>query len=129
MARTPSEHKAQAAWERIQSLGGHGVWDSEVCIVVLANTGVVDDDLSLFNELPYVEILDLSHTAISDGGLSKLGRLPALEELVLVGTKINKQAIASFRADHPSVRVRTRPPPKGSVNPFTGEPIRSHESF
>ncbi|MGH7139258.1 MAG: hypothetical protein ACREHD_26225 [Pirellulales bacterium] len=42
-----------------------------------------------------------------------------LEELIIVGTKISKEAIKSFKASHPKVKVTTQPPPAGMINPFT----------
>ena len=68
MGRSANQRKAQAAWERIEALGGHGVWDGEMCVVCLSNTGVTDEELSLFGDFPYVQILDLSHTGVGDNG-------------------------------------------------------------
>jgi hypothetical protein len=119
------QRKAQAAWSRIASLGGHGVWESDLVVVSLANTGVTDEDLSLFQEFPYVQILDLSHTSVGDGGLNHLAGLRALEELVIVDTKISESAIKAFQRRYPSVNVTTQPPPKDAMNPFTGKPFRA----
>jgi hypothetical protein len=123
MGRAATDRKAQAAWQRIEALGGHGVWERDTVIVSLANTAVTDADLALFRDFPYPQVIDLSHTAVGDGGLAHLAGLPALEELIVVGTRISKPGLEAFRHDHPSVTVTTRPPPKGSVNPFTGEPV------
>ena len=123
MGRSVSQRKAQAAWDRIEALGGHGVWESDFVIVSLANTGVMDEDLALFRDFPFVQMLDLSHTSIGEKGLVHLGGLAAIEELVVVATKISEQALESFRGEHPSVFVTTKSPPDGAVNPFTGEPF------
>ncbi len=123
MARSANEQKAQAAWDRIEALGGHGVWDADFVIAVLANTGVTDADLALFRDFPHVQTLDLSHTSIGDAGLTHLAGLPALEELILIETKISRSAIKNFQVAHPGVTITTQPPPKGTINPFTGKPI------
>jgi hypothetical protein len=123
VARSADQHKAQAAWDRIEVLGGLGVWERELVVVSFANSGVTDEDLSVFRDFPYIQVLDLSHTKIGDNGLHHLAHLPALEELILVDTTISEQALAAFRRDHPSVRVNTEPVPKGSINPFTGKPF------
>jgi hypothetical protein len=123
MAKTPNQRKAQAAWDRLMALGGQGVWDGDMVIVSLADTAVSDDDLAVFRDFPFVQVLDLSRTAVRGAGLVHLGGAAALEELIAVGTKLSKPALAAFREAHPGVKVVTRPPPKGTVNPFTGEPL------
>jgi hypothetical protein len=123
MARSADQRKAQAAWERIEALGGGGVWDKTIVAVCLGGTGVTDEDLSLFRDFPYVRLLDLSRTGVGDGGLEHLNGLPALEELIVIGTRISGRALEAFRRDHPSVKVTTEPPQKGLINPFTGEPL------
>jgi hypothetical protein len=123
MARSPSQRKAQAAWNCIEALGGHGVWERELVVVSLAKTAVTDDDLALFRDFPVVQTLDLSHTAIGDNGLVHLAGLRALEELIVVDTKISGPALKAFQREHPTVTVVTEPPPKGAVNPFTGKPF------
>jgi hypothetical protein len=123
MARSPSQRKAQAAWNRIEALGGHGVWERELVIVSLADTAVTDDDLSLFGDFPFVQTLDLSNTAVGDRGLVHLAGLRALEELIVIDTGISGPGLKAFQREHPTVRVVTEMPPKGTVNPFTGEPI------
>ena len=122
MARSNKSKSAQVAWDRIEALAGHGVWESDLVVVSLANTEIEDDDLALFRDFPYVQILDLSQTKITDKGLEHFGGLRALEELILTGTKISKKAIEVFVRDHPGVKVTTKPTRKGTTNPFTGEP-------
>jgi hypothetical protein len=146
MARSAKDLRARAAWARIEALGGHGVWEPDMCVVSLARTAVTDEDLSLFRDFPYVHILDLSHTGIGDAGLAHLADLEALESLGLshtgIGdaglahlaglealkdlsvddTKISGTALDAFRRARPSVRITTEPPPKGAINPFTGKP-------
>ena len=118
-----NNEKAQAAWNRIEQLGGHGVWESDMVVVSLANTGVTDEDLSLFADFPHVQILDLSNTQVTDGALKHLDHLDSLESLVLVGTAVSPSSIEQFRTAHPSVEVKTEPMPKDAINPFTGEPF------
>lgn len=123
MAMNRKQQKAQAAWDRIEALGGHGVWEVDTAVVVLAATQVTDDDLALFNDFPFVQILDLSKTDIGDRGLRRLSGLPSLTDLILTDTKISKTAIEAFRKANPNVRVKTKPPPKGMINPFTRKPF------
>ncbi len=92
-------------------------------VVSLAGTAVADADLALFRDVPDVEVLDLSHTSVGDAGLDHLAGLEALEDLIVVDTRISKPALDAFQRDHPSVRIRTGPLPKGTINPFTGEPL------
>src|SRR4051812_2804623 len=122
MARS-RRHEAQTAWERIEALGGHGVWEPDMVVVSLAGTDVTDDDLKLFENFPHVQVLDLSRTAVSDHGLSHLAKLPALEELIVVNTQISEGSIELFRHSHPTVKVTTQPPPKHAINPFTRKPF------
>jgi hypothetical protein len=147
MARSAKDRMAQAAWARIEALGGHGVWEAEIVVVALGRTAVTDEDLSLFRDFPYVQILDLSHTIIGDAGLAHLAGLEALEGLDLsytgvgdaglahlaglkaleglsvIDTKISDAALDAFRRAHPSMRIVTEPPPKEAINPFTGKPF------
>jgi hypothetical protein len=123
MARSTRQRQAQAAWDRIEALGGHGVWESDMVVVSFGETQVTDQDLSVFRDFPFVQVLDLSHTAIGDNGLGHLEGLRALVELIVVDTKITMEALDAFRCDHPSIKVTTAPPPKGSINPFTGRPL------
>lgn len=123
MGRSPKDRKAQAAWDRIEALGGHGVWEADIVVVSLARTGVTDENLSLFRDFPFVQTLDLSHTGVGDAGLAHLTGLRSLEELIVVDTKVSTPALEAFRRDNPSVKVTTEPPPKGAVNPFTGKPF------
>lgn len=123
MAKASIQRKAQAAWDRLMALGGHGVWDSDMVIVSLADTAVTDDDLAAFVDFPYVQVLDLSRTGVGRAGLAHLAGAAVLEELIVVDTRLDSAALAEFRAMHPSVKVVTEPPPRGSVNPFTGEPL------
>ena len=94
MARSWKDRKARAAWARIEALGGHGVWEPDMCVVSLARTAVNDEDLSLFHDFPYVHILDLSHTGIIDAGLIHLAGLMALESFDLSHTSIGDAGLA-----------------------------------
>jgi hypothetical protein len=116
-----SQERAQAAWNRVEALGGHAVQDSDMVAVSLADTGVTDDDLALLADLPGVQILDLSHNKLSDNCLKHLNNLESLKSLILVGTAINPEAIEQFRSAHPTIEVRTEPSPKKSINPATGK--------
>ncbi len=122
MASASVQRKAEAAWTRIEALGGHGVWDGEMVSVSFAGTKVTDDDLTVFHDFPFVQVLDLSGTDIGDGGLEHLPELKALEEFIVVGTKVSGPALTKFRHKHPSVKVVTELP-KGGVNRFTGAPL------
>src|SRR5947209_6453750 len=97
MARS-RQHEARTAWERIEALGGHGVWEPDSVVVSLAGTGVTDADLELFESFPHVQVLDLSETAVGDDGLSRLAKLPVLEELIVVDTRISDASIERFRS-------------------------------
>jgi hypothetical protein len=123
MAKAPSQRKAQAAWDRLMAFGGSGVWDGDNVIVSLADTAVTDDDLAVFRDFPFVQVLDLSRTAVNGAGLAHLTGATALVELIVVGTKLSRPALAAFREAHPGVKVITKPPPKEVVNPFTVEPL------
>jgi hypothetical protein len=122
MAHSP-EQQAQAAWARIESLGGHGVWEPDMVVVSLAGTGITNEDLKLFNGFPHVQILDLSDTEVGDDGLGHIAQIPALEELIIVNTRIGDRAIDRFRSRHPAVKVTTQSEPRGVINPFTGSPF------
>ena len=123
MARSDKQRKAQAAWDRIEALGGKGVWESDMVVVSFSNAKVTDEDLSLFADFPDVQILDLSQTKISDTGLAHLDGLKALEELIVTDSKISANALKAFQQAHPSVKVTNGPPPKRTINPFTGKPF------
>jgi hypothetical protein len=114
---------AQAAWNQMESLGGHGVWESELAVVSLAGTAVTDDDLSFFADLPFATIVDLSRTAVTDNCLRHLEHLTALESLIIIDTAISRAAIEQFKLSHPSVEVHTQTLPKAAINPFTGKPF------
>src|SRR4051794_3808030 len=86
MPTSPKRLGFQTALDRIEALGGSCVFDGTIQAVVLTGTRVTDDDLSLFNDLPTVEIMDLSDTLIGDAGLARLAHLERLQELVLVNT-------------------------------------------
>ncbi len=118
-----SQSKAQDAWERIQTLGGHGVWEPDMVVVSLANTNVADSDLALFADFPHVQILNLSNTSVTDAGLQHLKHLDSLTSLVLIETAVNPEAIEEFKSSHPAVDVQTEPTPSDAINPFTGEPF------
>lgn len=123
MARSEKQRKAQAAWDRIEALGGNGIWESDMVVVSFSNAKVTDEDLSLFADFPDVQILDQSQTKISDRGLAHLDGLKALEELIVTDSKISANALKAFQQAHPSVKVTKGPPPKGTINPFTGKPF------
>lgn len=99
------------------------MWDGEMCVVSLAKSCVKDDDLALFDDFPFVQILDISDTEISNEGLAQLDQLTGLQSLVAINTKITDQGLSQFQREHPSVAVRATPIPKGSINPFTGKPF------
>jgi hypothetical protein len=107
----------------MEALGGQGVWERELVVVSFAHTTVTNEDLALFHDFPYIQVLDLSHTAIGDNGLVHLAALPALEELIVVDAKFSEVGLKSFQREHPMLRVVTEAPAKESRNPFTGKPF------
>src|SRR5947209_4149679 len=108
MSRSANQRKAQAAWDRIQDLGGHGVWESEACLVHPAGTKVTDDDRVLFRYVPFLQLLDLRHSHIGDARLAHLAGMKALEDLIIVDANISEAAVEAFRREHPSVKVSTK---------------------
>ena len=92
-------------------------------VVSLEDAGISDDDLSLFSDFPYVQILNLSGNPLTDEALEHLKDLPSLETLIVCDTRISEDAVAAFRSAHPSVDVRSRKLPSSTINPFTGKPI------
>lgn len=128
MAHSAKERRAQAAWDRIEALGGDGVWDAEVVMVSFANTGITDDDLAVFRDFPFVQTLDLSGTAVTEAGLTHLDELSALEVLDVRNTKITRTAIAAFRKRFQAVTVITKKPSTSTINPFTGKPNIASQS-
>src|SRR5688572_25388520 len=98
MAEQHGLESAKAAWARIEALGGHGVWESDMVVVSLKGTGISDDDLSLFSEFPYVQILDISLNLLTDDSIKHLERLSSLESLIVCDTQISDRALAAFRA-------------------------------
>jgi hypothetical protein len=122
LAADKSHDRAQAAWARIESLGGHGVWDNDMVVVSLKGTEISDDDLSLFSDFPHVQILDISCNPLTDGALKHLDGLGSLETLILYDTQITDAAIAAFSSANRNVKVQSRPLPPSTINPFTGKP-------
>lgn len=123
MAEDESFKSAKAAWARIESLGGHGVWESDMVVVSLKDTGISDDDLSLFSDFPYVQILDISSNPLTDDALKHLDGLSSLESLIAVDTQMTDAAIAAFCSANPNIKVQSQPLPPSTVNPFTGKPL------
>lgn len=123
MTNSEESRRARAAWDRIESLGGFGVWESDVCIVSFADTTLTDADLCVFDDFPYVETLDLSRTGVTGHGLLSLVALPRLEQVTIVGTSVDDVAVAEFRTRRPNVAIVSDPPETGSENPFTGKPF------
>jgi hypothetical protein len=117
------EKHAEAAWQRIEELGGHGVWEREAVVVSFANAGVTDDDLKLFVDFPEVQMLDLSDNPVTDECLQHLENLESLHTLMVTGTSISPEAIANYESSHPNVEVRTTRSQQSRVNPFTGDPV------
>src|SRR5262249_31403179 len=101
MARSEKVRRARAAWARIEALGGYGVWEPDMVVVALGRTEVTDEDLSLFRDFPYVQMLDLSHTGIGDAGLAHLAGLEPLKDLTVIDTKISDTALDAFRRARP----------------------------
>src|SRR5262249_16430373 len=123
VASSANQRKARGAWDRIEALGGSGVWERDMVCVSLADTEVTDEELSLFRDFPYVQILDLSRTSVGDAGLAYLTGLRSLTALIVVDTRLSPAALEAFRHAHPSVVITTEADRKGAVNPFTGQPF------
>jgi hypothetical protein len=114
MSLSPSQRKAQAAWDRIEALGGHGVWERELVIVSLADTAITDDDLALFRDFPFVQTLDLSHTTIGDSGLLHLAGLPAsakvtARDLARTGARVVIVGLSQQRCEMAAESIRQEP--------------------
>jgi len=118
-----SRERSEAAFERILALGGSGVWESDMVVVSLEGTAVTDDDLALFEDFDFVQILSLADTQITDAGLVHLEKLVKLDSLILVNTKVTEVGLARLRDVLPDVTIDTEPVPEGTINPFTGKPI------
>ena len=119
-----ADELAQAAWDKIEELGGSGVWEREMCVVVLDGANISDSDLSLFADFPYVDTLDLSNNAgITDACIPHLASLPNLEALILLNTSISEAGIAKLAEALPDADIQTDPLGPDAINPFTGEPI------
>jgi len=115
--------KWQAAWYRMEALGGKGVWDNDLVVMSFGGTSISDADLAVFSDFPFVRILDLSNTSIGDKGIAQLPVLPALEDLIVHNTKITQAALKTFQEQNPSVKIQTTAKPKDAINPFTGKPF------
>ena len=60
-----SQEKSEAAFNRIQELGGDGVWDADMVAITMDGTDITDDDLAMFEDCDFVQILGLSNTKIN----------------------------------------------------------------
>src|SRR5215212_1986328 len=109
MADDETLKPAKAAWARIKSLGGHGVWESDTVVVSLKGTGIRDEELSLFSDFPFVQILDISSNPLTDGALKHLGGITSLESLIVFDTQITDAALVAFCSAHPRIKVQSRP--------------------
>jgi len=119
-----SDEIAQAAWDKIEALGGHGVWEPEMCVVSFDSTGICDRDLSIFSDFPYVDTLDLSNNAgISDECIPYLKSLNNLESLILINTSITDAGLAKLAESLPDTEIQSEPLSPDTINPFTGKPI------
>ena len=119
-----SQEKAQAAFNRIQELGGHGVWESDMVVISLDSTSITDEDLTVFNDFDFVEVLSMSNTQITDAGLAHLKKLGKLKTLTMIDTKVTPDGVADLRTTLPHAEINTvRETTAGKTNPFTGEPI------
>ncbi|PHS00949.1 MAG: hypothetical protein COA78_23200 [Blastopirellula sp.] len=119
---TPQE-KSQAAFDRFHELGGSGVWESDMVVISLEGTSISDDDLALFEDFNFVQILTLNDTQITDAGLSHLEQLTQLESLSLVNTQATEAGISKLKVVLPTVTIETEPTSEDTVNPFTGKPF------
>lgn len=115
--------KKEVAWQQIERLGGHGVWESDMVVVSLAGAGIHDDDLTVFADFPDVQILDLSGNSLTDACFRYLSDIIALETLILIDTNVSEEGVAEFSAAHPRIDIQLEPPPPDAINPFTGKPL------
>ncbi len=120
---TLSQEKSQAAFDRVHELGGNGVWESDMIVISLNGTDITDDDLALFDDFNFVEILSLSDTKITDAGLAHLNQLDRLETLTLVNTNVTEHGVAALRAALPNTKFVTEQILNDTINPFTGKPL------
>jgi len=88
----PSAKKALGAFPYLRQLN-------------LANTGVTDQDLSVWPDLPQLEYLDLSGTRISDASVDRLTGYHSLLRLRVSNTRISHAGLQKLRAALPDTHV------------------------
>jgi hypothetical protein len=104
---TLSQERSQAVFERVRALGGIGVCEGDMVVISLDGTGVTDDDLAMFGDCNFVEILVLSNTNITDAGLVRLQHLGRLDTLMLINTNVTEAGVAALRAALPNTHIET----------------------
>lgn len=122
-----TQGRYEAAFEKIEGLGGSGIWDAEVVVIDLSNTEIENKDLSVFKDFEIVQSLILDNTKIDDDGLSYLESLHHLELLSLIGTQVSEKGLNKLALSLPDLDIVTEPLPKDTINPFTGKTFDSEQ--
>ena len=124
-----SDEKAQAAWDKIEALGGVCIWEDGFCLASYHDTDLTDEDLAVFAGFPFIEDIYLvGNRRLTDACLTHLENLPRLKTISLYKTSITEQAAESFRNKYPQVDVISKPSKGTFRNPFTGEIIEIDEN-
>jgi hypothetical protein len=123
------QERGQAAFNRIEELGANAVWEPDLCAVDFSSTNIHDEDLVVFRDFPFVQILSLANTSVTDGGLVQLEQLLNLDSVDLSGTRVTDDGVDRLRRALPNTAVTLTPPDKSNINPFTGEPFNIKHSI
>ena len=118
-----SQERIESFVARIENLGGTVVWESDLIAVTLNDCPVTNEDLAVFNDYPEIEILSLAGTSVTDEGLRHLENLSNLTTLSLSRTHVTDVGANRLRQRLPNTSITAQGPPKGTINPFTGEPM------
>lgn len=116
-----TQERYEAAFKKIEKLGGTSLWEAEIVVVDLSNTEIKNNDLSLFKDFPIVQSLILDNTKIDDSGLSYLNTLHHLEHLSIIGTQVTEKGVNKLRQSLTGLEIVTEPLSKAAINPFTGK--------
>ncbi len=73
--------------------------------VILARTGVRDDDLALLARLPDVQIVSLAYTAVTDAGLAHLKECRGLRQLILYKSGVTDSGVDALKKQLPGCKV------------------------
>ncbi len=81
-------------------------WLGKLETLTLALTGVRDDQLVEFAELPGLTTLSLAGNAISDDAMETLAQLANLRTINLSFTRVSPQGIRQLQASRPDLTIR-----------------------